>query len=70
MAAWHLASLIVGIVLLIIGGGALLAATIGMVLIPFLTISMGLVTGAVVFIVGIVVAGYSAWAWRTHRRQI
>lgn len=67
MAALQLASVIVGIVLLIVGGGALLAATFGMVLIPFLEFSMSLYTGAVIFIVGIAIAGYGAWTWRSHK---
>ncbi len=67
MASWQLASLIVGVVLLIIGGGALLAAAFGMALIPFLEITMGTYTGAVIFIVGVALAGYGAWTWRSHK---
>ncbi len=60
MEVWQqLASLVIGVVLIIIGAGTLVATAIGSALAP-LTLAL-LSTETVVLVIGLIAVGYSAW---------
>jgi len=62
---WHLAAMMSGIVLVILGGGVAISAYTGFVLIEFIYIA----TGTAVLIVGAGSTGIGAWKWRKFRSE-